>query len=362
MIYGRNPALYRSYKGRYAPYGYTVKDGEFFINEEEAKWVRYIFEQTLAGKSSNRIAKDLDEKNVPPRKGDHWSPSTVQGILRNEKYVGDCLFQKTYTDFRFKRHINRGDRDQFIVEDHHEALVSREDFEAAGKMLKQHAKEKNVTNGDEKYQRRYPFTKKIICGECGSNFKRRINTTASAKYPVWVCKEHIEHIENCSMKYVKEAALKNAFCTMMNKLIFARTPVLHSLLDAVRSQNHKESLLRVNTINTELEGLGEHRQTLISIMTKGYIDRAAYTREMNALTTEAASLEAERERLTKEVSGDMKKTEGLREILKYTGKGEMLSEFDAALFERFVDHITVCSREEVIFHLSCGLDLRERIG
>ena len=58
----------------------------------------------------------------------------------------------------------------------------------------------------------------------------------------------------------------------------------------------------------------------------------------------------------------MRKVADLKVLLKYTGKGEMLSEFDAALFERFVDHITVCSREEVIFHLSCGLDLRERIG
>ena len=57
----------------------------------------------------------------------------------------------------------------------------------------------------------------------------------------------------------------------------------------------------------------------------------------------------------------MRKTEELREILKFTSKGEMLSEFDPDLFERFVDHITVCSREEIVFHLKCGLSLRERI-
>ena len=51
-----------------------------------------------------------------------------------------------------------------------------------------------------------------------------------------------------------------------------------------------------------------------------------------------------------------------REILKFTSKGEMISEFDPDLFDRFVDHITVCSREEIVFHLNCGLSLRERIG
>ena len=228
-------------------------------------------------------------------------------------------------------------------------------------MLRQHAKEKNVAAGNEKYQSRYPFTKKIVCGECGTLFKRRINTTGTIKYPAWVCKEHLEHKENCSMKFVKESALEDAFCTMMNKLVFARSKVLQDLLDSIQEEGHRQSLLRMNEIDQALEEMTERRQTLTTIMTKGYIDPATFTQETNALQAEAAALEEEQEKLKKEISGDMKKTEGLRELLKYTGKGEMLSEFDADLFEKFVDHITVCSREEIIFHLSCGLDLRERI-
>lgn len=351
-----------TFKIGYAPYGYTVSDGEFSINEEEAKWVRYIFAETLAGKSSRQIAKELNERGIPAKKGNHWSSSTVRGMLRNEKYTGDCLFQKTYSDFRFQRHTNRGERDQFFMENHHEPIVSREDFEAVDQMLKQHAKEKNVATGDEKYKSRYPFTKKIICGECGSPFKRRINSTGTLKYPAWVCREHIEHKQNCSMKFVREADLEDSFCIMMNKLIFARTPILQKLLDAVDGQSNRESLLRVNAIDAELEAITERRQTLTTIMTKGYIDQAAYTQETNELLTEASVLEAEKEKLSKVLSGDMSKTEGLRELLKYTGKGEMLSRFDAELFEQFVDHITVCSREEIAFSLKCGLTLRERIG
>ena len=351
-----------TFKIGYAPFGYTVTDGTFSINEDEARWVRYIFAETLAGKSSNRIAKDLNEKQVPARKGNNWTATTIRGILKNEKYIGDCLFQKTYSDFRFKKKVNHGERDQFYMEDHHEPIVSREDFEAANQMLLQHAKEKNVAKGDAKYQNRYPFTQKIVCGECGSPFKRRINSTGTLKYPAWVCREHVEHKENCSMKFVKESVLEDAFATMMNKLIFGRKEILQELLDAIRSQNHKASLRRMNQIDDALEGMTERRQTLTTIMTKGYIDPAAFTQEMNALRQEAAALEEEREKLTKEINGDMRKTEELREILKFTGKGEMLSEFDPDIFERFVDHITVCSREEIIFHLKCGLSLRERIG
>ena len=163
------------------------------------------------------------------------------------------------------------------------------------------------------------------------------------------------------MKFMRESALEDAFVTMMNKLIFARKEILQDLLHVVRSQSYKDSLHRMSQIDDALEGITERRQSLTTIMTKGYIDPAAYTKEMNNLQVEAAELEEERERLTKEMNGDMKKTEGLREILKFTGKHEMLSAFDADLFERFVDHITVCSRQELIFHLTCGLSLTERI-
>ena len=351
-----------SFKIGYAPFGYSVMGGEFSINEDEARWVRYIFAETLAGKSSNKIAMDLNEKQVPARKGNHWTATTVRGIIKNEKYIGDCLFQKTYSDFRFKRRVNNGERDQFYMENHHEPIVSREDFDAANNVLQQRAKEKNVARGDAKYNSHYPFTKKIVCGECGSPFKRRINSAGTLKYPAWVCREHIEHKENCSMKFVRESLLEDAFTTMMNKLIFGRKEILQDLLDALRSQNYKASLHRMNQIVDTLEGMAERRQTLTTIMTKGYIDPAAFTQEMNNLQADAAALEEEREKLKKDIGGDMRKTEELREILKFTGKGEMLVGFYPDLFERFVDHITVCSREEIIFHLKCGLSLRERIG
>ena len=345
-----------------APYGYRVKDGELSINDEEAKWVRFIFAETLAGKSSIMIAAALNEKQVPARRADHWTSTTVRSILRNEKYIGDCLFQKTYTDFRFKKRINRGEQDQFYIKDHHEPIITREDFEAADQMLRQNAKERNVKKGDDKYNRRYPFTGRIVCGECGSFFKRRINSTGSLKYPVWACKEHLRNKEGCSMKFIRESDFEAAFATMMNKLIFARKEILQALFDEVRSRSYKASLHRLDQIDRGLESITEQQEAITKIVTKGYIDQAAYTQEINHLQAERSALEIEREKLTREVSGDMKKTESLRDILKFTENGTMLSGFDAELFDRLVERISVQSREEIVFHLKCGLSLTERIG
>ena len=107
--------------------------------------------------------------------------------------------------------------------------------------------------------------------------------------------------------------------------------------------------------------MSERRRTLTTIMTKGYLEPATYTKETNDLLNIESSLDEERDRLVREINGDMKKTEELRELIAFTGKAEMLTEFDSELFEKYVDHITVVSRERLVFNLKCGLNLEERI-
>lgn len=350
-----------TFKIGYAPYGYNVENGVFSINEEEAQWVRFVFSETLSGKSSSRIASELNERCVPARKGCHWTPTTIRGMLTNEKYIGDCLFQKTYSDFQFKRHNNHGEVDQFYMEDHHPAIISREDFNAAGQLILQRAKEKNIQKGTGKYQNRYAFTGRIVCGECGSSFKRRINSTGKLKYPAWVCSEHIAHIENCSMKFIREDFLERSFVIMMNKLIFARKDVLLELQNSIHKNAHKEILRRINEVDAALETNCEQVRTLTALMTKGYIDPVVFAQENNELSMTADSLKKEKSRLVLSMDGDRKRENALIEIIKFTGKSEMLTAFESELFRKFVEKITVHSREELTFHLKCGLNFRERI-
>ena len=350
-----------TYKISSAPYGYTVNDGVFRIREEEAKWVRFIFKEAIAGKSAYGIAKELQAMGVQTRKGAMWSGSTVRAILRNEKYTGDCLLQKTYTDFKFKRCYNKGDRDQFFITNHHEPIVSRQDFELVSRIIRQHAAEKKLEVQTKKYSKRYPFSGKIVCGQCGSTFKRRTQCTGDQKYILWACREHLEHRKECSMKALRESVIEDAFTTMMNKLIFAREQILKNLLDGIRRQNHVSNLDRINEIEKALDEMRDRKNTLTTIMAKGFLEPAAYNKEVNDLAGAAATLEKERGAFMKQINGDMKKIDALREIIAYTDGAEMLTSFDAELFDRFIDHITVNSKEALVFTLKCGLNLEERV-
>ena len=351
-----------TYRMASAPFGYDAIDGKLVINEKEALWVRWIFNQALSGKASGRIARELNEKHVATKKNGIWRANTIRGILRNEKYTGACLLQKTYSDHRFKRHKNKGERDQFLIEDHHEAIVSREDFEAVGKLIEQRTKEKSIKKGGSHYRKKYPFSKKIICGECGSAFKRHINNTGSISYPVWACAGHLADSRGCSMRSIKEADLECAFTTMMNKLIFAKKEVLGELLDGIRCETHRTNMLRIDEIDAKLEKNAERREILVTLMTRGYLEPALFTSESNELSSEADALAEEKEKLMGVIVGGIQKTEALTELIRFVGHAEPSTDFNGELVERFLETATVSSREEVIFHLKCGLSLTERIN
>lgn len=190
-----------TYKLGYTPYGYDWDGKNMIINPDQTAVVKRIFADILSGKSTNAIADELNAEKVPSKKNANWTSSTIRGIIANEKYTGDVIFQKTYTDENFNRHTNYGEVDQYMAPDHHEAIISHSDFDAANALVNQRAAEKGIEKGSDKYQQRYAFSGKIICGECGDTFKRRIHSCTTYKYVAWACNTHLKNKESCHMKY-----------------------------------------------------------------------------------------------------------------------------------------------------------------
>lgn len=350
-----------TYKLGYVPYGYRWENGEIIVDPEQAVIVKRIFSELLAGKGTDAIAKSLNAENVPTKKGGRWTSTSIRGILANEKYTGDCIFQKTYTDSNFNRHKNDGQLDQYYVADHHEAIISHEDFDAAAALIEQRANEKGVHRGSDKYQQRYAFSGKIICGECGDTFRRRIHSSTYGKYPAWVCNTHLANTSKCSMLYLRDDDIKLAFATMINKLIYCHKLVLKPYLESLQANTSDEALLRIQQLETLLEQNAEQRETLHKLMAQGYIDQILFTQENNALLTQANELRNDIEALNRSVTGDTSKVYEAERLIHFCERGEMLLDYSEDLFELFVDHIEVYSRQSIGFLLHCGLTFKERI-
>lgn len=349
-----------TFKCSYPPYGYDWDGEQMVINPMQADIVKDIFAALLSGKGTNAIAEDLNRRGVPSKRGGRWTAATIRGMLSNEKYIGDCLFQKTYSDSQFIRHSNKGEQPQYMVKDHHEPIISREDFEAAQAFVKQRASEKGIVKSTGKYQNRYTLSGKIVCRECGGTFKRRIHSCTGYKYIAWCCNTHIEDKSKCHMLFVKEDALKLAFITMMNKLIFSHRIILKPYLKAIKNVSTDDSLRRIQQVQTMLAQNTEKRETLTKLMTQGIIDPVLYNQESNELLSQADSFRDEIDALKNTVSGDVTKITEATALIHFVEKSAMLHEFDDDLFERFVERIIVHSRNDIRFELKCGLTLRER--
>ena len=350
-----------TFKVSYPPYGYKNIDGQMIVNPKQAEVVKFIFAEALSGKGTQKIADDLNHRNVPTKKGGRWTAGTIRGILCNEKYTGDAILQKTYTDSHFNRHTNYGEKNMYLVENHHEAIISHEDFDAADAVISQRAKEKGIEKRNNKYQNRYSFSGKIICSECGSTFKRRVHSSGARKYIAWCCSKHIRQITECSMQFIRDDDIKTAFVTMMNKLIFGQKFILRPLLDGLRNQNNTASYRRIEELENKIENNIEQSQMLTGLMTKGYLEPALFNKEKNSLAAESARLLAEKEQLAHSVNGNLAKVEEVSHLLKFAAKSKMLTAYENELFENYVERIIVYSREEIGFELKCGITLRERL-
>lgn len=341
------------------PYGYANVNGEMVIVPEEAEVVKRIFSECLSGKGGSVIAKGLNRDKIPARRGNHWSTGTVIDMLRNEKYKGDALFQKTYTDSNYNRRPNKGEKDQFYCKNHHEPIVSKEVFSKAQKLITQRAKIKSVNK--KAYQNRYVLSGKIICGECGSTFRRKTNYSAGRSYIAWSCIGHIEDKNSCSMLFLRDGEIKATFATMMNKLAYSRKVILGPLYDSISKTQEECDLERIDAIDKRMEQLTEERNTLIGLMTKGFLEPALFSKERNALDSEIKNLTTEKTNLVMSFTSGTSQADEVKAILEYVSKDKFDGNYTDEAFEKYVENIIVNSRDELTFKLKCGLSLKERV-
>jgi DNA invertase Pin-like site-specific DNA recombinase len=343
------------------PYGYANINGEMVIVPEEAEIIKRIFAECLSGKGGSVIAKGLNRDKIPARRGNHWSSGTVIDMLRNEKYKGDVLFQKTYTDSNFNRHINNGEKDQFYCKDHHEPIISREVFSKAQKLITQRAKSMSKTANKKAYQNRYVLSGRILCGECGSKFKRRTNYSVGRSYIAWSCKGHIEDKDSCSMLFLRDGEIKATFSTMMNKLAFSKKLILKPLYDSINKIDEECDLTRIDAIDKRMEQLTEERNTLIGLMTKGFLEPALFNKERNVLDKEIKNITTEKTNLVMSFTSGSSQADEVKALLDYVSADNFDGNYTDEAFEKFVENIIVNSRDELTFKLKCGLSLKERV-
>lgn len=258
--------------------GYNIVKGQMTVNEDEAPIVRKIFHKYLVeGKGAHLIAKELQEEGIKTKKGSNkWTNASIYKMLKNEKYCGDLIQQKTYTpDFlSHSKKYNKGEREFIKIENHHEAIIDKETFNKVQEEIARRKEKANVDNS--KHSNRYPLSGKLKCASCGcmyvkgDNRKRSDGTIRKS----WICyekhkygKKHLnsqnEYI-GCNNENVNNDIVLSAFNQVMKKITTDdKEEIINSTLKVISSIIKKST-----SLNTNEERLCQKKEKLESQIKK----------------------------------------------------------------------------------------------
>ena len=243
------------------PFGYKKINRQLFPDEKEAATVKEIFNLFLNGFSTAEIANHLNTNH--PKPDVIWRSASVRFILRNEKYIGDSLFQKNYTPdtLPLKSCCNTGQLPKYYVEGTHPGIISKDEFERVQSLLTQ--KNINSTNS-----RACILSKVVFCALCGHVCSRKVRKSQTF---VWCCRTHLQSAALCPLKPVSETEIQQAFLTVYNKLQANQSYILQPIIDTLlqlRFLQEQANSAR-QTARDDVQRLAKQRHNLTRIHTLG---------------------------------------------------------------------------------------------
>ena len=342
-------------------------DGMPEIVLEEAEAVQIVFRLYLEGMSHRGIADYMNEHNYPNRSSTgRWVNSMVKRILENEKYIGDCLLQKTYTVdcITHKQAKNNGERAMYYVSDCHPAIIDKTTFhlvqqEIARRNSKRSASTKNPTE-QSKYSSKFALTELLVCGECGTACKRCRWTSHNRNRTVWRCINRLEHgPKYCKSPTIDEEPLHNAIVQAINDFYNCSDEVAAALQSATETVLTGSSELQ--RIEQRLKDIDKARNDFINLIATGACDSDSLDDEFAKLFNEEQELS--QKLLSLKAQADSKQNELTDEIKANIDSTIFkLEAYDDVIARKVIECVKVISKEEIIIVFKGGYEVRAELG
>lgn len=350
----------RAESGRYTfttpPFGYKKENNTLVPIPEEAEVVVRIFRDYLSGMGVGKIVMGL---NADPKViGKPWGKEGVRYILSNEKYIGDSIYQKTYTpnELPFRNRVNRGEVDKYYIEDTHEAILDKKIFGAVQDMLRRNA-ERHALKSEP---RKYSLSGKIFCSCCGWAYKHRVQNGIA----YWVCTKNGVAGQRCDTKPVSEEAFDKTFVNFYNRLRLHENMVLRS---AVTKLTEIKKVItctdsKIGEIDRRIGELVQQHTLYQSLYEQKLMDEVTYAESTAKTDNHLARLRDQRKKLLCE-DDDERSIDQIRQLrnkLDSAPKAILMS--DQNLFDALVERVTVEANDTLIYTLKSGMRLREAIA
>lgn len=317
--------------------GYTKdENGHLIIVPSEAKVIKRIYLEYLQGSSLKQIGESLEADGILTAAGkSKWRPETIKKILKNEKYIGDALLQKTYTvDVLTKKRVqNNGIVPQYYVENNHEPIIPRDLYMQVQEEMLRRA---NMHSGEKMkkrvYSSKYALSSIVYCSKCGDIYRRIAWNNRGKHSIVWRCVNRVEHGPDCcNARTVKEEDLQNAVVKAINQTIGDRDEMFDILEENIKMVLALEDENSLESINARLE---ETQRELLK--------RANAKQNYNDLADEIDHLRELKQAALTENAGREGLKQRIAEMKQFlTEQTEQIEEYDESLVRRMIEKVIV---------------------
>lgn len=349
---GKVSLAYRNFLGyEKGPNGTPV------INQKQAKTVRRIYRNFMAGQTAWAIAKELTADGIPTPAGkSQWHTTTVESILTNEKYKGAALLQKTFTvDYLSKKiKTNEGEVPQYFVEDSHPAIIPPEEWDQVQKeFVRRHSL-------GRKYSGNSIFSTHIICGDCGAFFGAKVwNSTDKYRHTVWQCNDKFKGGKKCATPHLSEDKIKSGFVQAFNRLFDGKEEIIANCKEVARLFSDTAELDRKkDALQQELCVLSELIRKLIEENATTVQDQNSYLEKYNGYADRYKTVTDAIGALEKEILLKHARADAFRNFIRtFEAVESKLLTFDAKLWALTVDKVKVMADGSLHYIFKNGADI-----
>lgn len=349
----------------YLPYGAFLgyergEDGKPRIVADEANIVKLIYTSFLKGYTPAGIAKLLMSMGIKsPGNKDLWRTTTIVSILKNEKYKGDALLQKSFiTNFlEHKAKKNEGEVPQYYVSNSHEYIIPPNEWE-----LVQYELERRKKLG-KTYSSKSAFSNKVVCADCGTAYGCKVwHSNTPHRKEIWQCNDKFnkETKNQCKTPNLTEEEIKERFIQVYNELMANRASIIEDA-ELLRTiiQDTQELDEKIEKAKEEVDLIAMAVRNLVSENASVALPQEEYLAKYNSLAERyQREVDVLRE-LLKEKDLANCKDKALETFIKNTlAQPEVLEEWDELIFNFMIEKAVVHRDKTIEFFFFNGMKVR----
>lgn len=353
-------------------YGYYLdSEGNPRVDSDIAEVIRGIYNRYLQGASLRMIRQELEAEGIPnPAGREKWGIDQIRNILSNEKYCGDVLMQKTFIQDCISKKVvkNTGQLPMYLIQNNHTAIVSREVYQAvqaekARRSATASPSTKTSSTGRTCYASKFALSERLVCGECGTLYRRCTWKRNGKTRIVWRCVSRLDYgTKYCHQSpTMDEEPLQRAIMATISSVMAPKEKINELITDAALEETGKlpNSAMTLGDINRRLEELEAEFDALFN--QSGSIDKN--TIRFSQIANEMASLKEQREKISAQLRNNEVAQEHLHTIAAVLDQEDHhIHKWDEEMIRQLVHTVKVISADHIRVYLNDGTEIYQEVS